>query len=172
MTSIRPNKTPRTVIFLRAVAIVWAILWGFFHILPFEGYYYVKIWSTWWFPLLLSVALVLRVGVVSYVIDMIFYGLLMGNDPAYQEARRGGWHPFWDNIPSPINPDNSFEPPTNWQFFCPVCNSRVEKAKDVCWNCGYGADGDSTAYYERYGYPPSDPPSDNGPAPSIPVSEG
>ncbi len=163
---IRP-RTSRLVIFLRAVAIVWGVLWLFFHILPFEGYYYVKIWSRWWFPLLLALVLVFRVGLISYCIDTFIYWLMYNGDPSYQEARQNGWHPFWDNIPSPINPDNGFVPPASWQFCCPVCNSRVEKAVDICWNCGYGSNGDSTAYYNRYGHPPK--PDDPGPPPSIPM---
>jgi hypothetical protein len=44
-----------------------------------------------------------------------------------------------------------FVPPSDWRYQCPVCGSRVEKQIDVCWRCGYGRDGDSTAYHQRWG---------------------
>ena len=46
---------------------------------------------------------------------------------------------------------SSFVPPAEWRYQCPKCGSRVQHSVDVCWNCNYGADGDSTAYHGRFG---------------------
>jgi hypothetical protein len=131
------------------VFFIGCALWFFFHALPFEGYYYKTIWSKWWFPFLLAVPIVLKIGGISWLIDSAVYGIMLGNDQEYQSRRSQGWHPFWDEIPRPINPDteatrqtgdpNGFVPPANWQFCCPVCGARVEKQIDVCWRCHYGA---------------------------------
>jgi hypothetical protein len=51
----------------------------------------------------------------------------------------------------------SFVPPSQWRFRCPVCGARVERRKGVCWNCNYGADGDSSAYYWAMGQTPPVP---------------
>lgn len=89
------------------------------------------------------------------------------HDPSgnYYAVRRAGWHPCWDGRLWPIfNPDSElirdggfeepeytyFVPPADWQFQCPVCGARQPYQKCVCWACEYGADGDSTAYYERW----------------------
>jgi len=137
---MRTRRPSRIAIFVRAVAFAWGALWIFFHALPFEGYYYVKIWSTWWFPLLLAVFLVLRIGVVSYLIDMLTFGLIMGNDPEYQQARRAGWHPFWSGVPGPFNPDYEPLPPTSpTGFYCPQCGTPHPSSFGVCLACGYGS---------------------------------
>ena len=78
-----------------------------------------------------------------------------------------GWSAIWDRgIIGMANPDSEcmrlngfdepvtdFVPPTYWKFRCPVCGARCPESWGVCWNpdCNYGADGDATAYYERYG---------------------
>ena len=76
-----------------------------------------------------------------------------------------GGRPYWDSIGWPINtatpieretglaePEyTDFVPPADWKYQCPVCGARVEKQIDVCWRCGYGRDGDSTAYQQRWG---------------------
>ncbi len=83
----------------------------------------------------------------------------------YYSVRQAGWHPFWDRLWPLFSPDSDlirnggfeepqyidFVPPADWQFQCPVCGARQPFEICVCWNCGYGADGDSTAYYERWG---------------------
>ena len=145
--------SPRTLAVLRTVVLVWIGLWIFFHVMPFEGYYYVKYWTTWWFPLLLSVMLVARIGLWTYFITMLVFGLFMGNDRQYQQARQSGWNPFWEKHAPPPNPGGGFVPPASWQYRCPKCDARVEKAVDICWNCAYGSNGNMDAYYRRYGYP-------------------
>ena len=85
----------------------------------------------------LSIALVLRIGVVSYIIDMLTFGLIMGSDPEYQHARREGWHPFWSTVPPPFNPDCEPLPPTG--YFCPKCRTPHPSSWGVCQACGYGS---------------------------------
>ncbi|WP_146408290.1 hypothetical protein [Allorhodopirellula heiligendammensis] len=90
--------------------------------------------------------------------------LLFGENWQYRAYRNSGGDPFFDSLPQVFNPDSqtvrqtrmdepqtNFVPPASWQFRCPQCNARVQHRVDVCWNCGYGADSDSTAYFERYG---------------------
>ena len=83
----------------------------------------------------------------------------------YHEVLKTGWHPFWDtsmfNFDSELIKDGGFEepeyknfvPPAWWTNQCPVCGARQQTHFGVCWNpgCNYGADGDDTAYYERWG---------------------
>jgi hypothetical protein len=94
-----------------------------------------------------------------------FGTFMVAHDADYQMWRQAGGHYFWDLLPRILNPGSdlirnggfaepiysSFVPPANWQHQCPKCGSRVQYSVDVCWNCNYGADGDSTAYHERYG---------------------
>ena len=57
---------------------------------------------------------------------------------------------YWANLPWPWNID----PPeirTEWLYPCPKCNARNPAQRGICWRCNYGADGDSTAYYQKYG---------------------
>ena len=86
-------------------------------------------------------------------------------DPNYHNVRKAGWHPIWDggsfNFDSQIIKDGGFEepeytgfvPPEDWRFQCPVCGARQQTDFGVCWypGCNYGADGDDTAYYGRWG---------------------
>ena len=108
---------------------------------------------------------------VTVAITLFFWAFfwlgkfLVSSDPEYQGWRQAGGHYFWDTLPRILNPDSdlirrggfaepaysSFVPPADWQFQCPKCGSRVQHSVDVCWSCNYGADGDSTAYFDRYG---------------------
>ena len=50
-----------------------------------------------------------------------------------------------------------FVPPAHWKRVCPECGARVDSDEDgycVCWNCNYGADGDSSAYTRVTGRKP------------------
>lgn len=76
----------------------------------------------------------------------------------HQVDKRNGFRPYWDTLPWPVQP--RFVPPAHWEFSCPVCQARVEKAIDVCWNCGYGKDGDSSAYYDQFNQPSQGDPPD------------
>ncbi len=113
---------------------------------------------------------------VAVVLTFLFTGVgwvvvtggsqvLLNKDPNFQRWKRMGGRPYWDSIGWPINtathieretglaePEyTDFVPPADWRYQCPVCGSRVEKQSDVCWRCGYGREGDSTAYHERWG---------------------
>jgi len=87
-----------------------------------------------------------------------------------------GGHYFWDTLPI-WNPDSdlvkaggfpephytNFVPPREWIFQCPHCHVRLQHNPDVCWNCNYGADNDSTAYYQAHGGSPPPPPTQQPP---------
>lgn len=113
---------------------------------------------------------------VSVVLTVLFTGVgwlvvtggsevLLNNDPDFQKWKKMGGRPYWDSIGWPINtatpieretglaePDyTDFVPPADWRYQCPVCGARVEKQIDICWRCSYGANGDSTAYHQRWG---------------------
>ena len=112
-----------------------------------------------------SVVLTVLFNVVGWVVVTFGGEAILRNDQEFQEWKRKGGRPYWDSIGWPINtatpieretglaePEyTDFVPPANWRYQCPVCGSRVEKQIDVCWNCSYGHDSDSTAYHQRWG---------------------
>ena len=107
---------------------------------------------------------------ISAVVSVIFYGgfawlftnigmrMIYGNDPQYQAYKRNGGDPFIDSLPrlftgkGQSKPNQQSKGPAHWKFSCPQCNAKVEHQIDVCWNCNYGADGDSTLYLQQNGY--------------------
>ena len=119
------------------------------------------------FKVVIGVSVVLTVlfNLVGWVVVTGGSKVLLNNDPNFQEWKRMGGRPYWDSIGWPVNtatpieretglaePEyTDFVPPANWRYQCPVCGSRVEKQIDVCWNCSYGHDSDSTAYHQRWG---------------------
>ena len=112
-----------------------------------------------------SVVMTLLINVVGWLVVTGGSKVLLNNDPNFQKWKRMGGRPYWDSIGWPINTSTPIEretglaepeytdfvPPANWRYQCPVCGSRCEKKIDICWACGYGRDGDSTAYYQRWG---------------------
>ena len=155
-------RTSRLNIFLRACVIVFLI--------------YMLLASLWnwaaetkfWTPLEMAISAVLTVlfyGFFCWLFVNIGMAILYGRSPEYQRYRRNGGDPYFDSLPPPINPDSeitrqtglpepdyvSFLPPANWRYQCPRCGARVEHRIDVCWNCRYGEDGDSSDYYRRWG---------------------
>ena len=116
------------------------------------------------------VAVILTVIFVSIGCATVTMGseVLLKDDSEFQEWKAQGGRPYWDSLPSPINPATEIErqtglaepqytdfvPPVWFRFQRPNCGARVEKKIDICWRCGYGRDGDSTAYYERWGGKP------------------
>ena len=107
---------------------------------------------------------------ISAVVTVAFYGgfawlvtnlgmnLMYGSNPQYQAYKRNGGDPYIDILPSILKPNSSAarqtgreEPPASWKFCCPSCNARVQHQIDVCWNCNYGADSDSSVYFEQNG---------------------
>jgi hypothetical protein len=123
----------------------------------------------WYFWFILSHCVVWMLVWLQLTVHRIAHHLVYPHDPNgnYHQVRQAGWHPFWDKLPSLFNPDTelirnggfeepqytNFVPPADWKFQCPVCGARQQTSFCVCWNpeCRYGADGDSTAYYERWG---------------------
>ncbi len=102
-----------------------------------------------WTPFHMAVSAVITVaffGGIAWVITNLGMFLIYGRNSEYQRYRQGGGDPFFDSFPRIFNPNES-----DWQFQCPVCGSLVENRIDVCGRCGYGSDGDSSAYFERYG---------------------
>jgi hypothetical protein len=156
-------RTSRFSIFTRACIIVFVI----FMLIS-------KAWNwatetNFWTPLEMAISTVLTVvffGGFCWMIVNVTMGIFYGRDAQYQRYRRGGGDPYFDSLPPPINPDSeitretglkepqhgSFVPPRHWRFQCPRCGSRVEHRIDVCWNCRYGEDGDSSDYYRRWGH--------------------
>jgi len=127
-------------------------------------------WATetsFWTPLEMAISAVLTVaffGGICWVIVNVLMRLFYGRNIQFQSYLRRGGDPYIDSLPYPFNPDSdivrqtgmaepntAFKPPANWKFQCPQCGARVQHQIDICWNCGYGADGDSSAYLRRYG---------------------
>lgn len=168
----RSGRTSRVVIFLRASIIGAVLIWFIFRgwagiigretlgVSPFMCY-------------VLSVAILLSYGTWTWIGSTLLHSIIYGRDPWYHYYRSLGWSPFWDTLPWPFNPDSkatrymglkepiytSFVPPPEWEHQCPVCGARV--GSGICWNCNYGADGDSTVYYQRFGQAPDAPPPPN-----------
>ena len=154
-------RTSRFVIVIRAVIVfflIWMII-GWALNTPINN----KQWSPW-FVLGLSVGTVLLYGPFGWLFVRIGMAILHGNDPEYIHFKKNGGDPYFASLPWPFNPDSrvtrvtgrkepktAFVPPADWQFQCPACGARVQHRIDICWHCGYGSNGDSTAYFERYG---------------------
>jgi len=118
------------------------------------------------FPAVIGSAVFLTVlfNVVGWVVSTIGAEVLLKDNDNYKRWKQMGGRPYWDSIGWPINTATPIErqtglsepqytgfvPPPSWQYQCPVCGSRVEKQIDVCWNCNYGANGDSSAYTKRW----------------------
>lgn len=112
-----------------------------------------------------SAVLTVLFNVVGWVVVTIGGEAILRNDANYQKWKRMGGRPYWDSVGWPINTSTPIEretglaepeytdfvPPADWRYQCPVCGARVEKQIDVCWQCGYGRGGDSTAYHQRWG---------------------
>ena len=115
-----------------------------------------------------AVLLTVIMVVIGWVVVTVGTNILHSSDPQYQDWKKKGGKIYWDSLPWPINSASAVErrtglaepkytnfvPPISWVCQCPVCGARVAKPVDVCWNCNYGADGDSTAYVQRWGEVP------------------
>ena len=111
-----------------------------------------------------SVVLTVLFTCVGWIGVTVGSQVLLNDDPDFQKWKQRGGRPYWDTLGWPINTATDIEretglaepkytdfvPPASWRYQCPVCGSRVEKAVDICWNCNYGADGDNTAYRQRW----------------------
>lgn len=159
----RGGRTSRSSIFIRAFVLVFLVsmalaeLWN---------------WMTgtrFWSVVEIAVASMLIVvfyGGFGWLVTNVGIRLLFGRDPEYQRFVQSGGDPYLNALPKPLNPDSDVtretglqEPeisksmPRSWIYQCPVCACRQPQRICVCWNpdCRYGADGDSTAYFERWG---------------------
>ena len=158
---MRGGRTSGTEIFIRAYIVVFLIsmvlaeLWN---------------WTTetrFWSPVEIAIAslmIVVFYGGFAWLVTNVGTRLIFRKDPDFHRYIRSGGDPYLDILPKPLNPDSQitretglqepktdFMPPKNWIYQCPVCGARQPSRIGVCWNCNYGADGDSSAYYERFG---------------------
>ena len=104
-----------------------------------------------------SMMLTVICTVIGWVVVTGGMEALHGNDSEYKNWKAQGGRPYWDTLEWPINTAtpierltglaepkySNFVPPSSYRFQCPRCGARVEHQIDVCWNCGYGKDGNS-----------------------------
>ena len=77
--------------------------------------------------------------------------VIHGREDGYRQAKRLGYDPFFDSLPTSINPNanrtcyilpyqepqyDEFKPPAWWAFQCLNCYGRVEQSVGQCWRCG------------------------------------
>ncbi|WP_417737723.1 hypothetical protein [Rosistilla oblonga] len=159
-------RTSKTAIFIRATVIVFII-------------YMMIAWAwnsmtntNFWKPSEMAISAVLTVllfGGFAWAVTNFGMALLYGRSSQYHQWKQTGGDPYFDSLPWPLNTDSrqvretgmaeprtSFVPPASWEFQCPVCGAKQPSLVCVCWNCNYGADGDSTAYFERFGSKPDE----------------
>ncbi|MFO0917822.1 MAG: hypothetical protein U0872_05840 [Planctomycetaceae bacterium] len=114
-----------------------------------------------WVAVVLTVLFV----VIGWATVTLGSSVLLRDDAEFQKWKAQGGRPYLDSLPQPIKPDSAitrqtgiaepeytdFVPNPDWKYQCPFCGSKVEKKIDICRRCGFGRDGDSTAYYQRWG---------------------
>lgn len=157
-----PDRPSRLRLMYRMYITIFLILTG---ISLFTGFLGGRVMLTFDVIFFVALNLTLLITGVGWLVVNLGAAILLADDPEFREWRMRGGRSYWDSLPWPINPSSAIEretglaepdytdfvPPADWRYQCPVCGSRVEKEIDVCWRCGYGADGDSTAYYQRRG---------------------
>lgn len=153
----RHPRCPISVILARLFVALWIVSFVVLKIFPTE--------SAVRFSPILATILVTKYVAISLLIHGFGHFFVYPTDPNYYHVRRAGWHPFWDRLWPIFNRDSElirnggfeepeytdFIPPADWKYQCPVCGARQPFDYGVCWLCGYGADGDDTAYRERWG---------------------
>ena len=98
-------------------------------------------------PLLIGAAIGMAVIILPvWVLTNLFTDSIFGNQQGYQDYRRNGGSPFWDNflsnetehyvLPRPEPEYKNFVPAGHWRYQCNTCNARVENDLNPCWNCG------------------------------------
>ncbi|QDV56225.1 hypothetical protein Mal33_22070 [Rosistilla oblonga] len=150
-------RTSKTGVFLRSCFVIFCVFF------PLSWLWNATTGTNFWKPWEMAISASLTVaffGSLAWLITNVGMALLFGGKPEYRAYRSRGGDPFFDSLPRLFNPgcvkgadepQTNFVPPAIWQFRCPRCNAGVQHRIDVCWNCLYGADSDSTAYFERYG---------------------
>lgn len=161
----RRGRTSRIVVVLRSTAIFGTLLWFIIILMRWLiDSSFFKSFDFWnWYAV--AFILLLVYGAQWWVVHLLGYSVFYAGDPIYEKLRRHGWSPFWDQIGWPFNPDSeltkrtglaeptytTFVPPDEWMAQCPVCGARLpNEDQQICWNCNYGADGDNSAFYERW----------------------
>lgn len=143
-------RTPKFIIFIRAVAIVFGI-----YMLMAWAWNSITLSNTWtaWEMIVSAVLTVILFGGFAWFVTNLGMAVLFGGNSDYQRMKRNGFDPYLDSLPWPLNSNSGFgnSRPSAFKFQCPVCSGPVEKRIDVCPACGYGADGDSTAYFKKFG---------------------
>lgn len=150
------GRAPRSAIsvIMRNMVLMYCVVWSFL-LLFGAGYFF-------WY--MISHATLWVILFWQWVVHTIAHHLIYPYaDLNYHALRKAGWHPFWDttvyNHDSELIKDGGFAepeytnfiPPVDWRFQCPVCGARQQTNFGVCWRCDYGADGDDTAYHQRWG---------------------
>jgi len=154
-----PHRTPISVLIARIFAAMWAISFVLLALCwnNMTGGNFWSFWEICW----ASMATTLFITGWYWVFNKGGEQLIK-NHPDYRQFKAAGGHHFWDTLPRILNPDSDvvrrggvrepeytdFVPPADWRFQCPVCGARLQFNPDVCWRCNYGADGDSSAWYD------------------------
>lgn len=154
-------RTSKFTIFVRAVVIVFVIYmllaWAWNSITLSNTFTAVEMFIS----ALLTVVLF---GGFAWLMTNLGMAVLFGNNPKYQQMKNTGFDPYFNSLPWPLNsdsditretgiqePNTNLVPPADWKFQCPCCGVRVQHQIDVCWNCNYGEDGDSSVYIQKFG---------------------
>ncbi len=98
-------------------------------------------------PLLIGAALAMAIIIIPvWLLTNVGTDLLYGKQQGYQDYRKNGGSPFWDNflfnetehfvLPRPEPEYEDFVPAGSWRYQCNSCNARVESDLNPCWNCG------------------------------------
>ena len=143
-------RTSRFVIVVRAVIIVFVI-----YMMMAWAWNSITLSNTWtaWEMFVSAVLTVILFGGFAWLMTNLGMAVLFGRNSDYRQMRSNGFDPYFDSLPWPLNSNAVIgnPNPSAFKFHCPVCSCPVEKRIDVCPECGYGADGDSTAYFEKFG---------------------
>jgi len=159
----RGYRCPVSYILGRMVVTYWVFLgWPFVLLWGREGFV-----GGFYFGYAMMLWMVLPNLISQTIAHFFVYPNIPSVAADYARMKAKGWSPIWDaGIIGWANPDSevlrnsgfpepntNFVPPDFWIYRCPVCGARCPESWGVCWNpdCNYGADGDATAYYERYG---------------------
>jgi hypothetical protein len=139
---MRKRRTPRSMITLR----LWLICFVPSYLLAcLAG------WD-WWLIFLITTASTAYLIVPMFCIVTGGIWLLCHDDPHFRQAIRDGWRPYWDTLPTILNP--SADGLDYISYWCPNCEAPVSGPFGHCDKCGYPQNGDCSAYFREYGNTP------------------
>ncbi len=87
---------------------------------------------------------------LNFLFVQVGMNVIYKNDDGYKQAKRLGYDPFFDSLPTSINPQanrtcyvlphpepqySDFKPPPYWAFQCLSCYGRVPQSIGQCWRC-------------------------------------